>query len=179
MQKIKIIVVILIAVALQSSLATIWLPLRFADLATIIAVYFALQRDPVQAVVIGTLAGVAADVFGNGLLGVGGFSKTLTAYCVSFISLRVMLDNSLARIPILAGATLVDSFVYYTLNRLLDNPPSQALVETLAFKVLLTTTSGVLVLYLLELLFNPLARVRLRGTPARRSRRGWFGRQGR
>ncbi|MGH9899490.1 MAG: rod shape-determining protein MreD [Pyrinomonadaceae bacterium] len=175
MQKTKIILVILLVVVLQSSLATIWLPLRYGDLAMIVAVYFALQRDPVQAMVIGALAGLASDAFGNGLLGAGGFSKTLTAYFVSFLSLRVMLDNSLMRIPILAGATLVDAFVYSTLNRLLDNPSSQPLVETLAFKVLFTTTSGVLVLYLLELLFNPIARARLRGSPMRRTRRRWFG----
>jgi hypothetical protein len=43
----KIAVCVALAAALQSSLSTVWRPFAYADLALIVVVYFALQRDAV------------------------------------------------------------------------------------------------------------------------------------
>ncbi len=53
----KIAVCVALVAVLQSSLRTVWTPFVYADLALVVVVYFALQRDAVQAVVIGTAAG--------------------------------------------------------------------------------------------------------------------------
>ena len=102
--KLKLAVCVALAVILQSSLRALWPPLAYADLPLVVVAYFALQRDAVLAVVIGTVAGLGSDVLSNGLLGAGGFSKTLTAYVLAAVVTRVMIDNPLLRIPVLAGA---------------------------------------------------------------------------
>ena len=48
--------------------------------------------------------GLAVDAASGGVLGSGGFSKTLTAYLVYFAATRVNLENPLLRIPVLAVA---------------------------------------------------------------------------
>ena len=119
----KIAVCVALAVALQSSLRAVWEQSVYADLALVVVVYFALQRDAVQAVMIGTVAGLGADVLSGGLLGAGGFSMTLTAYLLAALVTRVMIDNPLARIPVMAGAAAFQQVVYFLLHQLMGQPP--------------------------------------------------------
>jgi hypothetical protein len=65
-----------------------------------------------MAVFIGTVAGLGTDLLSGGLLGANGFSMTLTAYLIAALVTRVMLDNPLLRIPVLAGAAAFDTVVY-------------------------------------------------------------------
>ena len=46
---------------LQATLRKIWEPFEHIDLPLVVVVYFALRRDPVQAVIIGTVAGLATE----------------------------------------------------------------------------------------------------------------------
>ena len=102
MRQLKIALVLSLALILQSSLGVIWRPLTYIDLPLIVVVYFALQRDALQALIIGVAAGLAADALGGpkSLLGAAGFSKTLTAYLIVSLATRVNIDNPLARIPV-------------------------------------------------------------------------------
>ncbi len=175
--KLKIAVCVALAVVLQSSLRGLWPPLVYADLPLIVVVYFALRRDAVLAVMIGTVAGLATDVLSSGLLGANGFSKTLTAYLIAAIITRIMLDNPLLRIPVLAGAAAFDSAVYVLIHRLLGQTPGSptggAFAETMAFHVLWTTVVGTLIAYALDVLFSDQARTRRQFAFRRRiARRG-------
>jgi rod shape-determining protein MreD len=161
MRQLKIGLVLALAVILQSSLRALWPPLVYIDLPLIVVVYFALQRDPLQALVIGAVAGLAMDALGGGgLLGAGGFSKTLVAYLIAYLATRVMLDNPLLRIPVLAGAALLDSVVFVLLHRMLSQPTLRPFVEAAAFKIIGTTVAGTLILYLLDTFFSDRARQR-------------------
>src|SRR3954469_22814013 len=143
MRQLKIAVVLTVAILLQSSLRNIWEPLVYIDLPLIVVVYFALQRDMLQALMVGVCAGLATDALSSGsLLGAGGFSKTLTAYIIAALATRVMLDNPLVRIPVLAGAALFDAAIYVLLHRMLDQPSLRPFVETASYKVIWTTVVG-------------------------------------
>src|SRR5260370_28588818 len=100
MRQLTIVAVLFVPIALQSALRAIWQPLGYVDLALILVVYFALQREPLQALIVGTVAGLASDVISGppAVLGAGGCSKTLTAYAVYYVASRVMLDTALLRI---------------------------------------------------------------------------------
>ena len=102
----------------------------------IIVVYAALQRNSIRALLFGTIAGLAIDALSGGLLGANGFSKTLVAYAVSELARRVYLDNLLLRIPVIAGACLLDDFVYYGMHTLLGQQPNAPLVETVAYTLI-------------------------------------------
>src|SRR5919199_4910993 len=133
----KLAACVALAVVLQSSLGALWRPVAYADLPLIVVVYFALRRDAVLAVFIGTVAGLSSDLLSGGLLGAGGFSMTLTAYLLAALVTRVMIDNSLLRIPVLAGAAAFQTVVYLLLHQLLGQPPTpvgDSIAETFAFR---------------------------------------------
>ena len=154
----KLAVCVGLAVVLQSSLRALWPPLAYADLPLIVVVYFALQRDAVMAVMIGTVAGIGSDLLSGGLLGAGGFSMTLTAYLLAALVTRVMIDNALIRIPVIAGASAFETVVYFFMHQLLGQPPvdpmAGTIAETFAFKIIWTTVVGTTVAFLLDMLFN-------------------------
>jgi rod shape-determining protein MreD len=178
--KLKLAVCVALAVVLQSSLRALWPPLAYADLPLVVATYFALKRDAVQAVVIGTVAGLGSDVLSNGLLGAGGFSKTLTAYLLAALVTRVMLDNPLMRIPVMAGAAAFDSLVYVFLHRLLGQsitPMGDTLAETAAHRIIWTTVTGTIIAFVLDSFFSDTARQRKQFAFRRRIARRGLGRR--
>ena len=173
----KIAICVALAVVLQSSLRAVWDEVRYVDLPLVVVVYFALRLDPVQAVVIASAAGLAADALGGGLLGAGGFSKTLTAYLIAFLITRIRIDNPLLRIPVLAGAAVLDSVVYVALHRLLRQSFPVSFVEHTSFKIIGTTVAGTFLAYLPDTFFSDKARQRRQFAFRRRIARRGLGRK--
>src|SRR5258708_39871304 len=170
MRQLRIAVLLVVAIALQSALRAIWQPLAYADLALILVVYFALQREPLQALVVAAAAGLATDVISGppALLGAGGFAKVLTAYAVYFMASRVMLDTALLRVPVLAAAALIDNLIYVGAHRLLGQKPPMPFVQSLSFKLIATTVAGSLLLYLYDSFLSERARQRRKFSVRRR-----------
>lgn len=150
MSQLKIAAVLLISIVLQLSLREVWGPLAYIDFPLIVVVYIALQREAWQALVVATLAGLIVDARGGGLIGAGGFSKTLTAYVIFFAATKVNLENPLLRIPVLAAASVLDSAIYVFWHRLLGYAPGVPFVQTISYKLIATTVVGTLVLYMLD-----------------------------
>jgi len=168
MRQLKIAIVLLLAISLPAALRAVWQPLAYIDLALVLVVYFALQRQPLHALFLGALAGLATDALSRGLLGAGGFSKVLTAYAVYFVASRVMLDTTVLRIPVLAAAAAIDNVVYVGMNRLLGQPSSIPFVKGLSFKIIATTIAGTILLSLYESYLSDKARQRRQFTVRRR-----------
>jgi len=160
MPQLKIAAVLAVAILLQLSLREVWAPLSYIDFPLIVVVYIALQRHAWQALMVATIAGLAVDAASGGLIGAGGFSKTLTAYLVFLAATRVNLENTLLRIPVFAAATLVDSAIYVFWHRSLGYPPSAPFVQTMSYRLIGTTIAGTAAIYLLDLLFTEQARQR-------------------
>jgi rod shape-determining protein MreD len=175
--KIKIVVCVVLAVLLQTSLRALWLESAYADIVLIIVIYFALKLDPVQAVVIACAGGLALDALGGGLLGAGGFSKTLTAYLIAYLVTRIRIDNPLLRIPVLAGGAAVEATVYVALHRLLGQAIPVSFAETISFKIIGTTVVGTFLAYLLDTFFSDKARQRRQFAFRRRIARRGLGRK--
>lgn len=173
MPQIKIAAVLAVAIVLQLSLRAVWPPLSYIDFPLIVVVYIALQRHAWQALIVGTIAGLAVDAASGGLVGAGGFSKTLTAYLVFLAATRVNLENTLLRIPVLAAATLLDSAIYVFWHRSLGSPPTVPFVQTMSYRLIGTTIAGTAAIYVLNLLFTEHAQ-RRRSFASRRkgARRG-------
>ncbi len=150
MEGVKLTISLIIAILLQWTLRNVAEPLAYIDLPLIIVVYAALQRNTIRALLFGTISGVAVDALSGGLLGANGFSKTLIAYMVSELARRVYLDNVLLRIPVIAGACLLDDLVYFGLHRLFGQPPAGDLLTTTAYSLIGTTIVGTLVYLMLQ-----------------------------
>jgi len=160
-------IALIIAIVLQWTLRIVAPQLAFVDFPLIVIVYVALQRDSIRALIYATVAGVAVDAISGGLLGASGFSKTLTAFLVFELARRVLLlDNPLLRIPVLAGAVLLEDSIYFAINRLLGQPPSSPFVETVAYSLIGTTITGTIAMLLLEYFFSERARISRRSSAA-------------
>ena len=177
MRQLTVALLLIVAIALQSAARAVWQPLGFVDLTLILVVYFALQREALQALVVAALAGLATDLISGppALLGAGGFSKVLTAYAVYFFASRVMLDTTLLRIPVLAAASLVDNLVYVGMHRLLGQPPQVPFIQSLSYKLMATTIAGTFLLYFYDSYFSAKARQRRQFSVRRRVARGSTG----
>lgn len=150
MEQVKIPIALLVAVLLQWTLRIVAEPFVFIDFPLIVVVYAALQRNGIKALFYGTISGLLVDALSGGLLGSNAFSKTLIAYLVSELVRRVYLDNLLLRIPVIAGACLLNDAVYYGLHLLLGQKPFADFATTVAYTVIGTTIAGTIVYLLFE-----------------------------
>jgi rod shape-determining protein MreD len=158
MENVKITVAIIIAVILQWTLRNVAEPLAYIDFPLIIVVYAALQRNAIKSLFFGSIAGLAVDALSGGLLGANGFCKTLIAFIVSEIARRVYMDNLLLRIPVIAGACLLNNLVYYSLHAMLAQEPTHPFVVTLAYSLIGTTIGGTIVFLVMDNAFTGRAR---------------------
>src|SRR6266498_3016943 len=160
MPQLKIAAVLVVAIILQLSLRAVWLPLSYIDFPLLVVVYIALQRDAWKALIVGTIAGLVVDAASGGLIGAGGFSKTLTAYIVFLAATRINLENPLLRIPVLAAAAVMDAAIYVFWHRSLGYPPLAPFVQTLSYRLIGTTIVGTIVLKFEDTSQNLRARLR-------------------
>ncbi|MBC7798953.1 MAG: rod shape-determining protein MreD, partial [Pyrinomonadaceae bacterium] len=132
MEQVKTSLALVIAVLLQWSLREQIPPIAYVNFPLLVVVFVALNRESLKAMLFGSISGIAVDALSLGLLGAGGFSQTLTAFCVAELARRVLLlDNPLLRIPVIAGASLLNGILYYALHRLLGQRLDVPLLETL------------------------------------------------
>ena len=162
MGQLKITFALILAILLQWTLRNVAEPLAFIDFPLIIVVYAALQRDAIKAMFFGTFAGLAVDALSGGLLGSNAFTKTLVAYIVSELARRVYMDNLLLRIPVIAGASLLNSLVYYGLHKLLGQEPVGEIVTVTAYSLIGTTIAGTFIYLLLDFVLADRTHVRKR-----------------
>jgi len=175
MQGIKTTIALIIAIVLQWTLRGVYEPLGYVDFPLIVVVYAALQRDTIKALLFATISGLAVDALSGSLLGASGFSKTLTVFIVSELARRVFLDNLLLRIPVIAGASILEDMIFYGIHRLMGQPPTVAVFETVAYTLIGTTIAGTIIFFLMENTFSAGIKPRRGGTkeyfPRRQSRR--------
>ncbi|MBV9215884.1 MAG: rod shape-determining protein MreD [Acidobacteria bacterium] len=169
----KLTVSLVIAILLQWTLRNIFQGFAYIDFPLIIVVYAALQRNSIRALLFGTISGVAVDALSGGLMGANGFSKTLVAYAVSELARRVYLDNLLLRIPVIAGACVINDLAYYGLHRLFGQPPAGDVLVTIVYSLIGTTIAGTLVYLFLQSLSAERRRPKRREmfAPRRQTRR--------
>ncbi len=150
MEGVKLTIALIIAIVLQWTLRNVAEPFAYIDFPLIIVVYAALQRNSIRAILFGTISGVAVDALSGGLLGANGFCKTIIAFAISEIARRVYMDNLILRIPVIAGASLLNSMIYYGLHRLFGQPPSGDVLVTASYSLIGTTIAGTLVYLLFQ-----------------------------
>lgn len=120
MQTFKIVLTILVALLLQLVLSNYFRFFRYVDLPLLVTVYVSLQRAPMLGMVTGCLAGIGGDIVGGGILGIGGFSKTLIGYTIAIISIRFSLENALVRVGIAGLGSAANTVLFVSLNLMLD-----------------------------------------------------------
>lgn len=165
MQTFKIALTIVVALLLQMILPTYLGFFRYIDLPLVVTVYFGLQRAPVLGMVTGMIAGLGGDAIGGGILGVGGFSKTLIGYVVGAASVRLSLENPLARLSVVAVASAANTVLFVGLNQMLEQTLPfvstwAAFGKTIGWKVLGDSVSSIIIFMVLDRVFSEQATAR-------------------
>ncbi|HXG92703.1 MAG TPA: rod shape-determining protein MreD [Blastocatellia bacterium] len=165
MQTLKIALTIIVALSLQMLLPKFIPAIQYVDLALVITVYFALQRAPLLGMIVGCLAGNGGDAVTGGILGVGGFSKTLIGYLVGVASVKLSLEHPLARLAVVALASAANTFLFVGLYQMLQQEQMlrQALPftatwaefgRTLGWKALADTVAAIVLFVILDRVFS-------------------------
>jgi rod shape-determining protein MreD len=161
----KLALTIVVALLLQMLLPGYLGFFRYIDLPLLVTVYFGLQRAPVLGMVAGMIAGLGGDAIGGGILGVGGFTKTLIGYLVGAASVRLSLENPFARLSVVAVASVGNTILFVGLHQMLEQslPFVSTWTEfgkTMGWKVLGDTVTSVILFLVLDRVFSEQATAR-------------------
>lgn len=150
------------------------------DWLLLVIVYVCLQRNPVQALLTATIAGVAHDAFSRGqaigvaqAIGVSGFAYVLAAYVADRIVSVIVADNMLVRFATVASASAVNTLARYTFYKLLNFKlpvlvGGEGFAAAIVFGLVTNLIVSVLLYALLDRFFSRDAALRLRRSEARR-----------
>jgi rod shape-determining protein MreD len=157
-QTLKIALTIFIALLVEMLLSKRLSFFQYLDLPLLITVYFSLQRAPVLGMLTGAAAGIAGDAVDGGVLGTGGFTKTLLGYIIAILSIKFPLQNPLARIAVVAVASITSTIIYVGLNLMLDREIAYVanwiqFGRVLGWKTLADTLASVPVFFILDRAF--------------------------
>ena len=165
MQTFKIILTIFVVLLLQMLLPNYLSFFAYVDLPLVVTVYFGLQRAPMLGMLTGMALGLGGDRVGGGILGVGGFAKTLIGYLVAVASVRFALENPLARLAIMALSSATNTVLFIGLNLMLEQSVSEvatygALGRMVAWKMLGDTATATVMFIVLDRAFSEQAAAR-------------------
>lgn len=112
---------ILIAIALQTTLASLVFRGNTAiDLVLIVVVFVAIKSGPVTGLLAGTVAGLIQDALSSGILGIGGLAKTIVGFLSGVLGTQFIVTAPLPRFLLLLVATVLHAAIFIGLYTLLD-----------------------------------------------------------
>lgn len=120
MQTLKTVITVIVALLLQMLLPKHLRWFQYIDMPLLVTVFFSLMRSPLLGMTTGAIAGMGSDIIDRGVLGVGGFAKTLIGYVISTVSIKFPLDNPLARLGIVALASAANTILVVGLYMMLE-----------------------------------------------------------
>ncbi len=83
-------------------------------------IYVALAFGPVAGLLAGSTGGLVQDALAGGIVGVGGFSKTLVGFLVGLLGAQFIVAQSLPRLVMFVSGTLVHELCYQALYALVE-----------------------------------------------------------
>lgn len=142
---------VLVALFLQACLAEPFLQHGvFIDFVILVVIYIGLKRGPEFGLLTGAIGGLGQDMLSGGILGMGGFVKTMVGFCAGLVGTQLITTGVLPRIVILLVGIAFSNAGYVGLsslfnNRALEFPYNQVLQHTLT-----TGLASFLVFWLLD-----------------------------
>jgi rod shape-determining protein MreD len=158
-QTLKIALSIIVALLLQLVLTRYFRFVQYADLQLLVTVYIGLQRAPMLGMLTGVTSGLCGDAVGGGILGVGGFSKTLLGYLLAMASIKFSFENPLARLGVVAVASAANTVLIVVLNLMLEQPLPHIATwsdfgKTMGWRAIGDTTAAIIVFVALDRVFR-------------------------
>lgn len=151
MKTLRVLLTIAAALVLQTTLARFLV--RGAggiDLVLVAVAYLGLTSGPVAGILSGTIAGLAQDSLGSGIVGVGGLAKTVVGFLAGIIGTTFIVSQTIPRFLVFFGATLVQVAITTGLYFLLDPQPPVMTRYALLAESLANALLGVVLFQVLD-----------------------------
>jgi rod shape-determining protein MreD len=114
---------LVVALAFQTTLAHLLSGTGVSvDLVLVLVVYTSLLTGPTAGLLLGSAAGLAQDALSGGVVGVGGFAKSLVGFVVGLLGTRFIVANSLPRFVVFFVGSVAHGLVFFGLYWLIDPP---------------------------------------------------------
>jgi rod shape-determining protein MreD len=140
------------ALALQTTLARYVRGAVALDLVLVVVVYVALTSGPVTGLLTGTFAGLIQDALSTGVIGIGGLAKTLVGFLAGVIGTQFIVAQPIPRFFVFFCATIIHAVVFIGLYTLLDLRHFGAPYAAVAGQAAANAAIGVVAFQLVELL---------------------------
>lgn len=108
------------ALALQTTLAGLTSGAAAVNLALVAVIYLALAFGPAAGLMAGTVGGLVQDALAGGIVGVGGFAKTLVGFVVGVLGAQFIVAQSLPRLVMFVSGTLMHELCYQALYAIVE-----------------------------------------------------------
>ncbi len=112
------------ALALQTTLSGLTIGGATAvNLVLVAVIYMALAFGPVAGLLSGSIGGIIQDALAGGIIGVGGFSKTLVGFVVGVFGAQFIVAQSFPRLVMFVSGTIIHELCYQALYALVAMRP--------------------------------------------------------
>jgi rod shape-determining protein MreD len=108
------------ALALQTTLAGLTSGASAVNLALVAVIYLALAFGPGAGLMAGTVGGLIQDALAGGIVGVGGFAKTLVGFVVGVLGAQFIVAQSFPRLVMFVSGTLMHELCYQALYAIVE-----------------------------------------------------------
>lgn len=159
------------ALTLQSTLAGMTVGGGMTvNLVLVTVVYVALAFGPAMGLVTGAVGGLVQDALSGGIIGIGGFSKTLIGFLVGVLGAQFIVSQPLPRLIMFVGATIVHDLCFQVLAALAESHSMRVQVTPLLAQAALNGLIGIIAFQLVEAGPGLMQRRRMRGESLSRRR---------
>lgn len=113
MKQVGVVVVVALALALQTTLAQFIVSGSTAiDLVLVAVIGVALSTGPLSGMLAGSVAGLIQDALSSGVLGIGGLAKSIVGFAAGAISQQFILTAALPRFVMFVAATVAHAAIF-------------------------------------------------------------------
>ncbi len=124
---------------------------NFLDLSLILIAYWAIHRDRIQALFVGSLTGLMLDAVLGWPLGFNGFGKTLAAFTMGQVAKHFNVEAAWIRFVLIAGSSCLSSISMFVLGGILARPYSSSFLGASMIQAIITGAAGTLIFGLLDI----------------------------
>lgn len=134
MRALRVLLIIAVAIVLQTTLARYLVRgTSGVDLILVAVVYLGLTSGPAAGTLSGTIAGLAQDSLGSGIIGIGGLAKTVVGFLAGVVGTTFIVAQTIPRFLVFFAATVLQLAITFGLHFLLDpRPPALGYYGALA-----------------------------------------------
>jgi rod shape-determining protein MreD len=164
MKTAAVIAALVLALALQTTIAGLRVGgLTAVNLVLVVVVYAGLALGPAGGLVAGTAGGLMQDALAGGIIGIGGFSKTLVGFLVGVLGAQFIVSQPVPRFVMFVGATILHEAVFQALYALVESHTLRIAWSAVLIQAVINGVIGVLAFQLIERGPQAVQRRRARG----------------